>query len=1083
MSHTVVRILSPAALRAKHVGYVLPNGVRCVIVQDTDAKKPAAAMSIAAGQLNDPPAVPGLAHFCEHMLFMGTEKFPKEDEYDSFISKSNGFNNAFTADQATVYYFEVSDAALDGALERFVEFFVAPTFDESAVNREVRAVHSEDEKNHSSDYWRRDEVFRGMYHDRHPRSRYGNGNETTLVEEPKKKGLILREELKKFYAAHYAAGGACIVVYSARDPESVMRLIEAPLLRMRPGKGPSFHFAPAGEGLFKPAVLGSWMNIKTIKKDRSILVQWPVRSASSLWKSVPSAYISHILGHECDSSVLGVLKRRDWATAMVAGGSRRDDDYELFYSIIALTVEGFHHIAEVVGLVYEYVGLAVNGGVDTEVYAQMKAEERLSFECLDIGRPSSHCVDIAQRVHESSLEHCIIASHCILEDDFEASLAYARQLTPDNAQVTLLWGSLPSLVASKASSSPQTAEATEDDSDAKADEDGEGEEQGGASPESLFAALPAFAQRPADTLSRFHKTQYAEVRIPEEQRAVWRAALANPTCPELKLPAANPFVATDFTVFASAGDGEATAETFHCPHGIAIIRKDANHHKTFKCAVSCGLVSPIAYATALHRLYTQVMCSILEDSLTELSYYGELASLSNTLKRDAGGPGFVIVGPYQQLPAFFARVLDHTLNTTALKGTREKFDTYREQFIRDMEGRASSQPYEHAVERVTKTACFVQYTYEDLLAVAPSAVYDDYSAFVDRLFCSGLLFECFIAGNMPSERAVMDSIVSVVERKLTDMDVPIPDRSAVTPFRDSLDLSPPSTASHANATVASVLDVVSFPPFHLEDPNVAAVLNVFIGSVDARTAALGRVAANMYSSLFFNALRTKESLGYIVFAQYSPLLQGHSLRFVAQSAVAGVDGVYLLSRIVAFLSALEDSFERLCTHEELHKVTEGLIQGLENPPNSVKMDVSMLQQDYMCPMGLGRRKELVKALKALTVEDVSTFFKQYVFNSRANARGLVIVVNSGLTVSTDILSLPPGSRSREAKVVSLPPRQKAPEESTHGSGVAAPPSGEGELSLPSFDSATAEPTRIEVTLFDSLEEYKRGRPVLHGKTL
>lgn len=49
----------------------------------------------------------GLAHYLEHMLFMGSTKYPDENEYDSFISKSGGGSNAFTECEYTLYHFDV----------------------------------------------------------------------------------------------------------------------------------------------------------------------------------------------------------------------------------------------------------------------------------------------------------------------------------------------------------------------------------------------------------------------------------------------------------------------------------------------------------------------------------------------------------------------------------------------------------------------------------------------------------------------------------------------------------------------------------------------------------------------------------------------------------------------------------------------------------------------------------------------------------------------------------------------------------------------------------------------------------------
>ncbi len=38
----------------------------------------------------------GMSHYLEHMLFMGSEKFPDENEYDSYLASKGGGANAFT---------------------------------------------------------------------------------------------------------------------------------------------------------------------------------------------------------------------------------------------------------------------------------------------------------------------------------------------------------------------------------------------------------------------------------------------------------------------------------------------------------------------------------------------------------------------------------------------------------------------------------------------------------------------------------------------------------------------------------------------------------------------------------------------------------------------------------------------------------------------------------------------------------------------------------------------------------------------------------------------------------------------------
>jgi insulysin len=62
----------------------------CLLISDPDADKSGATMSVNVGSLEDPMERQGLAHFCEHMLFMGTDKFPEEGEYNDYISKNSG---------------------------------------------------------------------------------------------------------------------------------------------------------------------------------------------------------------------------------------------------------------------------------------------------------------------------------------------------------------------------------------------------------------------------------------------------------------------------------------------------------------------------------------------------------------------------------------------------------------------------------------------------------------------------------------------------------------------------------------------------------------------------------------------------------------------------------------------------------------------------------------------------------------------------------------------------------------------------------------------------------------------------------
>jgi insulysin len=90
--------------------YTLPNKVKVLLVQDNNQKEltDCDAMAYASfvmnvGSFNDPPHRYGLAHFTEHMLFMGSEKYEEESAFSDHCSANGGYSNAYTSFEWTNY--------------------------------------------------------------------------------------------------------------------------------------------------------------------------------------------------------------------------------------------------------------------------------------------------------------------------------------------------------------------------------------------------------------------------------------------------------------------------------------------------------------------------------------------------------------------------------------------------------------------------------------------------------------------------------------------------------------------------------------------------------------------------------------------------------------------------------------------------------------------------------------------------------------------------------------------------------------------------------------------------------------------
>lgn len=83
----------------------------------------------------------------QYNSFLGSEKYPGENEYKRYLSAHGGRSNASTSMQLTNYKFEVLADHAEMAVDIFSNFFIAPLFTASGTSREVQAVDSENSKN------------------------------------------------------------------------------------------------------------------------------------------------------------------------------------------------------------------------------------------------------------------------------------------------------------------------------------------------------------------------------------------------------------------------------------------------------------------------------------------------------------------------------------------------------------------------------------------------------------------------------------------------------------------------------------------------------------------------------------------------------------------------------------------------------------------------------------------------------------------------------------------------------------------------------------------------------------------------
>jgi len=121
----------------------LDNGMTVLLVSDPQAPKSLASLALPIGSLDDPNNQLGLAHYLEHMVLMGSKRYPEPEALSEFLKKHGGSHNASTASYRTAFYLEVENDALRPAVDRMADAIAEPLLDPVNADRERNAVNAE----------------------------------------------------------------------------------------------------------------------------------------------------------------------------------------------------------------------------------------------------------------------------------------------------------------------------------------------------------------------------------------------------------------------------------------------------------------------------------------------------------------------------------------------------------------------------------------------------------------------------------------------------------------------------------------------------------------------------------------------------------------------------------------------------------------------------------------------------------------------------------------------------------------------------------------------------------------------------
>jgi insulysin len=347
----------------------LQNQLEVLFVHDAGTDIAGATLDVNVGSFSDTDDMPSIAHAVEHLLSMGTEKYPRENSYEAFLSQHGGLSNASTAPTSTQYYFKllypthtaaghasrpnasyVNDKSpLLGALDRFGQFFISPLFLEAAVSREINSIHSEFQKKIQDDIWRVQQVKMALANPKHPYSRFTMGNLQTLYDDE-----AVRGEVAKFFSTRYSANRMKLVVFGRESLNTLQEWVEEIFAEI-PNKNLSQ--SRWDVPLYTTDALLTQTFVKPVGQWRSLELQFMHRDEEEFYEIHPSRYMTHLLNHKGPGSLFAYFRANGWATEIDAGGYAPCPGAGLYSINVELTEKGLKHYREVVKVIFHYIAM------------------------------------------------------------------------------------------------------------------------------------------------------------------------------------------------------------------------------------------------------------------------------------------------------------------------------------------------------------------------------------------------------------------------------------------------------------------------------------------------------------------------------------------------------------------------------------------------------------------------------------------------------------------------------------------------------------------------------------------------------
>ncbi len=572
----------------------LSNQLRVLLVHSACAQKSAAALAVNVGHFDDPSDRQGLAHYLEHMLFLGTRKYPKVGEFQTYINQHGGSNNAWTGTEHTCYFFDVTPNAFETALDRFSQFFTEPLFNEDSLDKERQAVESEYKLKLNDDSRRLYQVHKELVNPEHPFSKFSVGNLETLGD---RDGVSIRQEILDFYHAHYSADLMTLTVFGPQSLDELEQLVQQRFTAV-------VNQSKAGKSITTPMYLddhtGIHVSVEPVKEIRKLIMTFPMPSMDEYYGIKPLSYFAHLLGYEGDGSLMMQLKDKGWITSLSAGGGASGSNYRDFSVSVNLTPEGLDATDDIVQALFQYIQLIKQEGLQEWRYLEKQAVLESAFRFQEPSRPLDLVSHLVINMQHYDADDIVYGDYKMAHYDLDLIRSLFGYLTPDNLRTTLI---------------------------------ARGQE--------------------FDREAQWYFTPYAVKPLSQEQRDLYQQV--NPAW-GFQLPDKNPFICYQLDPMPLE-EAQTLPSLLENLEGFRLWHLQDSEFRVPKGVLYVAIDSPHSVASPRNIVKTRLCVEMFLDSLAQETYQAEIAGMGYNMYAHQGGVTLTLSGFSQKLPQLLEMIL------------------------------------------------------------------------------------------------------------------------------------------------------------------------------------------------------------------------------------------------------------------------------------------------------------------------------------------------------------------------------------------------------------------------------------------